>query len=478
MVRGQNMTLRDCDIFQTTWGFFVAGGSRVTIDGVNVHDNYILNASPHPSIAGLKDSVMKNCVFDAAGYHAAYGTMGLMVGEPRIFTFTNCTFKNMPDSGSPDQGGIDFEANGDGVLVDRCTFQNNAGPGIEVLGLNRPQPINVKIRNSRFIQNSSEKSKKSGEIYIFGHKNPKKKNPKIECSTGVIENNGYVLNPGVQFFLNRSTPELTDWKLRNNKAYTSAAELKNAMPLNEPPEVDAGKGLCTSASKVTLKGKVRDDGRPRKGRLKVEWEVLEGPGTVRFSKTSSPTTTATFSKPGDYMLRLKGHDGELFASDLVYVTRLEQGVSLVKGWEFNTNLDKEGWSEESLGETSWPDPTNPNFNTEPVKYVAGGYYHVVVKNAVGAKLVSPAKLGITARKGQVIEVRMLNQTNAKNMNVFFGSKKALSLNIMPNDKQVRVYRGKLSGGTGTIDQLRLELSGGSVTGIIRVDSVRLLMKGK
>jgi len=483
MANGENMTLHDCDIFQTTWAFFVANGTKVTIDGVYVHDNYVLNASPHPSVAGLKDSVLKNSIFDVAGYHAAYGTMGLMVGEPKNFTIKNCIFKNQPDSGSHDQGGIDFEANGDGVLVDGCTFQNNAGPGIEVLGLNRPQPISVTIRNSRFIGNSSKKHKFPGEIYIFGHPNPKKKDPKVECSTGVIHNNGYVLNPGVQFFLDLSNPEWTDWKLRDNTAYASVAELKKAIPLNDQPEVDAGKDIYTEISRVELKGSVSDDAKPKKGRLAVQWEVLEGPGMVRFSKASVAKTTTTFSKTGDYMLRLKAHDGEFLSSDIMYVTKLAKGTSLVKTWDFNGILDKEGWTEESIGNSGWPDPKNANFKAEPVLYVAGGYYIVAMRDAKEAKLLSPKNLKLTAGKKSVIEIRMQNQTAAKKMKFSFSTSgdvdwKSVAFDVVPQDKQVRVYLidlSKVPDWSGTIHQLRLEPGAGTkVTGTMRIDYVRVL----
>jgi len=486
MAGGHDMTLRDCDIFQTSWGFFVANGTRVTIDAVNVHDNYILNTSPHPFVAGLTDSVMKNCVFDAAGYHAAYGTMGLMLGNPQNFTIQNCTFKNQPDSGSHDQGGIDFEANGDGVMVDRCTFENNAGPGIEVLGLTRPQPVNVDIRNSRFINNSSEKQKFPGEIYVFG--NPNKRDPKVECSTGIIHNNGYVLNPGVQFYLNRSTTELTDWKLRNNREYKTAEALKKAMPWNDPPTVDAGTNICTTVNAtVRLTGSVSDNGRPKAKGLRIEWEVLEGSGLVKFSDASAAKTTATFSTPGEYMLRLKGHDGELFASDILYVAVLAPGTSMVKGWEFNGTLDKEGWTEKSLGDTGWPDPTNNKFKSEPVKYVAGGYYIVVVKDTAEAKVVSP-KLGTVAKKGDFLEIRMQNHTSAKQIRLRFttttqqkwNNTKSVVFDVVPNDMQMRVYRvdmSKVAGWKGTIDQLRLEPGAGKVvTGTMRVDYVRLLSR--
>jgi len=485
MVGGHDMTLRDCEIFQTSWAFFVAGGTRVTIDAVNVHDNYVLNTSPHPSVAGLTDSVMMNCVFDAAGYHAAYGTMGIMVGGPQNFTIQNCTFRNQPDSGSPDQGGIDFEAGGDGVMVDRCTFANNAGPGIEVLGLQRPQPVNIEIRNSRFIKNNWSKRKDWGEIYVFG--NPNKRDPKVECSTGTIHNNGYVLTPGGQFYVNRSTPELTDWELHSNTQHASVAELKKAMPWNDLPKVNAGKDIQTTPdAAVQLNGSVSDDGKPGNDPLVVQWEVLEGPGAVGFTDASAARTTASFSTPGEYMLRLKGDDGELFASDILCVAVLTPGESMVKGWEFNGTLDKEGWTEASLGATGWPDPTNDRFRAEPVAYVAGGYYSLVVKDTAEAKLVSPKGLGVAARGGQFLEVRMQNHTNAERMRVRFTTTddeawddaKSVTVDVVPNDGQVRVYRVDLSrvpGWTGILDQLRVEAGAGeNVTGTIRVDYVRVL----
>ena len=49
---------------------------------------------------------------------------------------------------------IDFEARGNGCLIEQCTFENNAGAAIEVLGLKSPQITNLEIRNSRFIKNN------------------------------------------------------------------------------------------------------------------------------------------------------------------------------------------------------------------------------------------------------------------------------------------------------------------------------------
>jgi len=472
--RSHDVTVRNCDIFQTSWGFVVSGGERVILDAVNVHDCYVFNTSCHPSLQGVTSSVMENCVFDASGYHAFAGTMGIMLGGPQNLTIQNCTFKNQPDSDSHDQGGLDFEATGDGALIDHCTFENNAGPGIEVLGLTRPQPINVEIRNSRFIKNSSETHKFPTEIYVFGH--PDVRDPKIECSTGVIHNNGYVLNPGVQFFQNCSTEELTDWKLWGNTEYSTVEAIKKAMPRNDPPEVDTGENICTVNPVVQLNGSVSDDGKPESKKTAVQWDVLEGPGSVQFSDASAAKTTATFSKPGEYMLRLKGHDGELWVSDLLYVAVLEPNTTLVKGWEFNENPNKEGWTEESLGETGWE--IKDCGVAEPVKYVGGGYYIVVAKDTSGARLVSPNGLGLAAGKGQFLEIRMQNHTSAKQMKLRFSPANGVPFDVVPNDKQMRVYRvdlSKVDGWKGTIDQLRLEVGAGEeVTGTMRVDYVRLL----
>ncbi|MCX6893990.1 MAG: right-handed parallel beta-helix repeat-containing protein [Verrucomicrobia bacterium] len=128
---GRDITLRDCEVFQNSWGFFVMG-QRVLLDRVFCHDNYAFNTAPHPALVSVSNVVLQNSVFDAPGYHAHAGTMGIMLVDPVKLAIRNCTFRNQPDSGCHDEGGIDFEAGGDGCLIENCTFQNNAGAAIEV----------------------------------------------------------------------------------------------------------------------------------------------------------------------------------------------------------------------------------------------------------------------------------------------------------------------------------------------------------
>ena len=77
----------------------------------------------------------------------------------------------------------------------------------------------------------------------------------------------------------------------------------------------------TLPSTVSLAGVVSDDGLPSPpGTGDSTWSRVSGPGTVTFTDASSPTTTASFSVAGSYVLQLSATDGALTTSDQVAVT--------------------------------------------------------------------------------------------------------------------------------------------------------------
>ena len=468
----RDLLVRDCEMFQCSWGFFIKG-ENVIVDRVFCHDNYTLNTSPHPALVAVRRSYLQNSVFDAPGYHASAGTMGIMIVDPRGLVIRNCTFRNQPDSKSHDEGGIDFEAAGNGCLIDRCTFQNNAGAAIEVLGLKAPQVKNLEIANSRFIKNNVARKLGPSEIFIFGNQSPE-----VCCSTGTIHGNGYVTNPGIEFFVNKA-PKLTSWTLRDNTQYATAAELKWAMPYNEPPLVQAGPDIRTDQQAVQLAGVVQDEQR-----LRTVWEVLEGPGSVIFHDASTPTAMAVFSTPGDYLLRLVADDGELWLSDMVTVHILPVKATVAKAWEFNTPLDKEGWTEVNTGTRlrHWQHPTWPT-RSEPVKYVAGGDYIVAVEKSADAHLLSADELGVDLATNRTIKIRFQNHTPAASMRFRFTTEvspawheaNSKSFAVVANDNGSREYTVDLAtvpGWTGRLKQLRLDLATGSaITGTCRIDYI-------
>ncbi|MGY1620129.1 PKD domain-containing protein [Geodermatophilus sp. SYSU D00691] len=90
---------------------------------------------------------------------------------------------------------------------------------------------------------------------------------------------------------------------------------------NTAPVVDARQDVeVTMPHEASLAGLVVDDGLPLGSDVGAEWSKISGPGDVTFDDTTAEATTATFSAPGAYVLRLTADDGELQASDDVTVT--------------------------------------------------------------------------------------------------------------------------------------------------------------
>lgn len=86
---------------------------------------------------------------------------------------------------------------------------------------------------------------------------------------------------------------------------------------NHAPTVAAGTDLSlTLPAAAALGGTFTDDGLPNPpGVPQFVWSKVSGPGAVVFGDAGRPDTTATFSSPGSYVLRLTANDGVLSASD-------------------------------------------------------------------------------------------------------------------------------------------------------------------
>lgn len=73
-------------------------------------------------------------------------------------------------------------------------------------------------------------------------------------------------------------------------------------------------------AQANLVGTVTDDGQPDGAALQAAWSVVSGPGPVYFDDPSAPTTTASFSAPGTYVLRLSANDSAASSSAEVTIT--------------------------------------------------------------------------------------------------------------------------------------------------------------
>ncbi|MGO9114787.1 MAG: beta-L-arabinofuranosidase domain-containing protein [Thermoguttaceae bacterium] len=89
---------------------------------------------------------------------------------------------------------------------------------------------------------------------------------------------------------------------------------------NFPPVVVAGLDRAVVLpGKTWLSGSVRGGGKPD-SKLALAWSKESGPGEVDFEDAASNQTTATFSVPGDYVLKLTAFDGPLHGEDWLRVT--------------------------------------------------------------------------------------------------------------------------------------------------------------
>jgi YD repeat-containing protein len=113
---------------------------------------------------------------------------------------------------------------------------------------------------------------------------------------------------------------------------------------NQGPIVNAGPDLYLrdTAQTATLNGTVTDDGLPPGYAVHSLWSMVDGPGTVAFADAAAPVTTATFSAPGIYVLRLTADDALIASSDLVEVRvaslcTVKDPAGLVAWWPGNGN---------------------------------------------------------------------------------------------------------------------------------------------
>ncbi len=101
-------------------------------------------------------------------------------------------------------------------------------------------------------------------------------------------------------------------------------------PPNLGPFVDAGADVAVSfPAPATLAGSISDDGKPLPANLTSIWQTISGPGEVGFANPNAASTTATFTVPGAYVLRLVADDGEVATFDDLQVTTDAPTVTIV-----------------------------------------------------------------------------------------------------------------------------------------------------
>ena len=481
--QSRNLTMRDCEMYQCS-SAFEGTGEDVWFGRLYVHDDFCPNTSPHPVFQRTCRAWLVDSIFQTSGWKASGGTMGIILQVNEGLVVRGCQFLNMKDSGSGDQGGIDFEAWGGNGLVDKCTFRNNAGAAIEILGTRSPQMQNLRISGCRFECNNWANMLGPSEFFILGRTDDRY----VLCSNGVVEDNGYVLHPGVDFFKSESDIPVPNWKFSHNVQYPNWTSLDRAMPLNDPPEVTAGDEIWTDEPEALLAGCVRDDGRSKKP-LVAAWEQLEGPAvsTVVPAKERANAAVVILPEVGDYRFILRADDGQYWRTARTAVHALPKGVRVERAWAFAHDLDCEGWTFGRLG-TKREDFTGSSVLditfADPVHLVCGDYFVLALKEASSAFIASPDDLNVGRASGDVLTVKMQNHTNSTRMRVRhttvasprWDDAKSVCFDVRPSDDDDTIYTLRL--GLGEKDRLKrfcIEFSADDkpVTDTCRIDYIRL-----
>ena len=228
---GQERVLTDfkvtnTEVYNTGAGIALDWTNHHTLNGENVRRNkfgdvYMENLKLHDNtvqgisfvslfLTSVTNCTIKNSVIDKGARFAPTGSSALQVMYTKGVTLQNVRISNTLLDDCPDNSALDFECDNEDALVDGCTFENNAGPAIEILATpDNPSPYtrNFVIQNCTFIGNNWAKKLGNSQIVVPDW-------TKGNTPNGRIQNNKYRNAPGTDFF--GGSGNVSQIKLANN----------------------------------------------------------------------------------------------------------------------------------------------------------------------------------------------------------------------------------------------------------------------
>ena len=93
----------------------------------------------------------------------------------------------------------------------------------------------------------------------------------------------------------------------------------------------SGQNTVILPNTLSLSGSVSDSALPSGGTITTTWSELSGPGTVSFANPQQLATTASFSKPGSYVLLLSATDPDASGS-LQFPVTVNPAPGVTQGW--------------------------------------------------------------------------------------------------------------------------------------------------
>ena len=170
---------------------------EVFMEHLNLHDNTvdpIAFASLY--LTSVTGCTIQNSNIRRGAKFAPTGTSALQVNYTRNVVLKNIAISDTLFNACPDNSALDLECDNENVIIENCTFTNNAGPAIEILATpNNPDPYsrNITIRNNTFVGNNWARKLGPYQIVVpdWQHGN---------TPSGIICNNRYQNAPKTRFF--------------------------------------------------------------------------------------------------------------------------------------------------------------------------------------------------------------------------------------------------------------------------------------
>ncbi|WP_432799176.1 PKD domain-containing protein [Poriferisphaera sp. WC338] len=153
-------------------------------------------------------------------------------------------------------------------------------------------------------------------------------------SLSLLSNGGFTYTPSTGYIGQDSFTYKANDTAEDSNVVTVTITVNE---VNQAPTVNAGSDvvLTLPQDQTNLDGTVNDDNLPNPpSSVTVTWSAQSGPGVVTFGDANATDTTATFTAPGEYILRLTADDSELQSYDEVKVT-----VNLTGSGGYSTVFD-------------------------------------------------------------------------------------------------------------------------------------------
>lgn len=489
--------------------------NNVTLNHLNLHDDDGNNGSTQAAncsdslriINARQVTLMNSILRNVAACNTPTGTAAIILGNTNGVKIVNNMIIEVPNTNSPDQTGLDLEYKNQNAQILSNFFGNNAGPGMEFLGIHgaNDYSLNHTVSGNTFFNNFGGGIRRAGEDI---------------SPTGIIRDN---VHYGEPFLVTSHNGTFNGFETRNNIIVTSKTLINNASQYYANVQGNYNWNYQYRLNHVMVWENIgsynpsaRAWSEPWFGVEINRFETVVGINSAVAARVFSAPTDGIVSIRGRAMLSNLNGDGtniritlndnviwpttnsfhSITGGDQIGIETFLDNISvkandLIRFEVFNDvddNLrDVVSWiptityTKTSTENVVIPIQTTWTGNKQAVYSLENGV-HRIVSNGSDPFITSLSNLKIDANKYKIIEIEIKNSTSSRLAQLFFlkeGEKvfsesNSKRLDILSNDidyKTYSFYMENVPTWNGIVNQLRIDPV--NSTGEVLIKSIRL-----